>query len=179
MALCASRTALLPHRVHVWGPFCGRHCTPTTSRPGFGPFLWTARHTNHLSYRFGACFVDGKFLGAGLTMAVVDNCLCIRELLNILAANGEQGEYGNDWWAESCAPGVRFSMEEVVASVVLVLSTKKQLRFRSCWIKTYCLSYLYKISILWILLHGPAAVYELFILTEQPEGVKVEFPERL
>lgn len=53
-------------------------------------------HLNHLPSRFGACFVDGKFLGAGLTMAVVDNCLCIRELLNILAANGEQGEYGND-----------------------------------------------------------------------------------
>ena len=41
-------------------------------------------------------FVDGKFFGAGLTMAVVDNCLCIRELLNILAANGEQGERGSD-----------------------------------------------------------------------------------
>ena len=41
-------------------------------------------------------FVDGKFFGAGLTVAVVDNCLCIRELLNLRAANGEQGEYGSD-----------------------------------------------------------------------------------
>ena len=45
---------------------------------------------------FRAVFVDGKFFGAGLTVAVVDNCLSIRELLNILAANGEQGEYGSD-----------------------------------------------------------------------------------
>ena len=46
--------------------------------------------------RFWAVFVDGKFLEAGLTVAVVDNCLCISELPNILAANGEQGEYGSD-----------------------------------------------------------------------------------
>lgn len=51
----------------------------TASRPRFAPFLWTT-----------------SFFGAGLTVAVVDNCLCIRELLNILAANGEQGEYGSD-----------------------------------------------------------------------------------
>ena len=74
-AIFVDGTALQPPPVHVLGLFCGRHCTPTTSRPRFGPFLWTA-----------------SFLGAGLTVAVVDNCLCIRELLNILAANGEQGE---------------------------------------------------------------------------------------
>ena len=112
-AVFVDGTTLQPPPVHVWGRFCGRHYTPTTSRPRVGPFLWTARHSNHLPSTFRAVsvdgttlqpppvhvlppFVDGKFFGAGLTVAVVDNCLCIRELLNLRAANGEQGEYGSD-----------------------------------------------------------------------------------
>ena len=91
-------TTLQPPPVHVSGRFYGRHGTPTTSRPRLRPFLWTTLHSNYLPSTFRAVFVDGKFFlgGAGLTVAVVDNCLCIRELLNLLAANGEQGEYGSD-----------------------------------------------------------------------------------
>ena len=37
-------------------------------------------------------FVDGRLLEVGLSAVVVGNYLCIRELLNLLAANGEQGE---------------------------------------------------------------------------------------
>ena len=29
------------------------------------------------------------------------NCLCVSELLNVLAANGEQGELGSDWCSGS------------------------------------------------------------------------------
>ena len=35
---------------------------------------------------------------------MASNCLCVRELLNILAANGEQGESGSGWCTGSCAP---------------------------------------------------------------------------
>ena len=35
---------------------------------------------------------------------VVGNCLCVRLLLNVLAAKGEQGELGSDWCSGSCAP---------------------------------------------------------------------------
>ena len=47
----------------------------------------------------GWCFVEG-------------NWLCVRELLNVLAANGEQGELGSGWcsgsWALRVFRGVRF-----------------------------------------------------------------------
>ena len=76
-AVFVDGTALQPPPVHVLAPFCGRHDTPTTSRPRFSPFL------------------GRQVFGAGLTMAVVDNCLCISELPNVLAANGEQEEYGS------------------------------------------------------------------------------------
>ena len=77
---------------------------------------WSFMHPEPHSYptpsTFRAVFVDGTALqpppvhvlapfcgrqvfGAGLTMAVVDNCLCISELPNVLAANGEQEEYGS------------------------------------------------------------------------------------
>lgn len=40
------------------------------------------------------------------------NWLCVRELLNVLAANGEQGELGSDWcsgsWVLRVFRGVRF-----------------------------------------------------------------------
>jgi len=42
---------------------------------------------------------------------VVGNFLCMRELLNVLAANGEQGELGSDWcsgsWVLLCFKGWR------------------------------------------------------------------------
>ena len=61
---------------------------------------WSFVHPEPHSYptpsTFLGVFVDGKFFGAGLTVAVVDNCLCISELPNVLAANGEQGEYRSD-----------------------------------------------------------------------------------
>ena len=40
---------------------------------------------------------EGNFL-------VMGNCLCVSELLNVLAANGEQGESGSGWCTGSCAP---------------------------------------------------------------------------
>ena len=34
---------------------------------------------------------------------VVSNGLCVRELLDVLAVKGEQGEVGSDWCSVSCA----------------------------------------------------------------------------
>ena len=44
---------------------------------------------------FGASLWTGGLLEAGLGAVVVGNYLCIRELLNLLAANGEQEECVN------------------------------------------------------------------------------------
>ena len=44
---------------------------------------------------FGASLWTGGVLEAGLSAVVVGNYLCIRELLNLLAANGEQEECVN------------------------------------------------------------------------------------
>ena len=59
-------------------------------------FVHPEPHSYPTPSTFQPLFVDDKFFGAGLTVAVVDNCLCISELPNALAANGEQGEYGSD-----------------------------------------------------------------------------------
>ena len=53
---------------------------------------------------FRAVFVAGSWGVAVRDMFVASNCLCVRELLNILAANGEQGESGSGWCTGSCAP---------------------------------------------------------------------------
>ena len=34
---------------------------------------------------------------------VVSNGLCVRELLEVLAVKGEQGEVGSEWCSGSCA----------------------------------------------------------------------------
>ena len=43
---------------------------------------------------------------------MVSKLLCVRELLNVLAANGEQGELGSGWcsgsWVLRVCRGVRF-----------------------------------------------------------------------
>ena len=43
---------------------------------------------------------------------MVSKLLCVRELLNVLAAKGEQGELGSDWcsgsWVLRVFSGVRF-----------------------------------------------------------------------
>ena len=67
--------------VHVLGGFCGRG----------GVLVW-AVHVRSVSWL------------AGLGCFVVSNSLCVRELLNVLAANGEQGKVGSDWYTGSCAP---------------------------------------------------------------------------
>ena len=52
LALFVDSTALYTPPVHVSAPFCGRQCNPTTARPRFGPFLWTALHFRHLPSTF-------------------------------------------------------------------------------------------------------------------------------
>ena len=57
---------------------------------GGGVLVW-AVHVRSVSWVAGhGCFV-------------VSNSLCVRELLNVLAANGEQGEVESDWYTGSCA----------------------------------------------------------------------------
>ena len=95
------------HRVG-WGDF-------VMCRPRFWRVLWTGVVFRGVSSMFRVGFVDGggvlvwavhvrsvSWL-AGLGCFVVGNWLCVRELLNVLAANGEQGELGSDWCSGSCA----------------------------------------------------------------------------
>ena len=69
--------------VHVLGGFCGRE-------GGVGVWVCCSCLGCELSGGVMGCFVVGDFL-------------CVRELLNVLAANGEQGEVGSDWCSVSCA----------------------------------------------------------------------------
>ena len=92
--------------VPVLGGFCGRGWCFGVCRPCFGWYLWT-----------GWCFgVSCSCLGGELSgrswgalwrvmgRFVVGKLLCVRALLNVLAAKGEQGEVGSDWYTWSCAP---------------------------------------------------------------------------
>ena len=102
------RHCVVRHRVG-WGDF-------VMCRPRFWRVLWTGVVFWCVPSMFWVGFVDGggvlvwavhvrsvSWL-AGLGCFVVGNFLCMRDLLNVLAAKGEQGEVGSDWYTGSCAP---------------------------------------------------------------------------
>ena len=63
------------------GPLCIQNRTHTPPRPRFGPFLWTARHSNHLPSTFWACFVDGNAVDeAGWNSRLADKYLGVNGL---------------------------------------------------------------------------------------------------
>ena len=69
--------------VHVLGGFCGR---------GWCFGVWVC-----------CPCLGGELAGGVMGCFVVSNGLCVRELLDVLAAKGEQGEMGSDWCSESWA----------------------------------------------------------------------------
>ena len=87
-------------------PFWFRTCLPALSQPHFGPFLFPDLLSDSVPATFGAVFVAGSWGVDVRDMFVASNCLCVRELLSVLAANGEQGESGSGWCTGSCAPPI-------------------------------------------------------------------------
>ena len=73
-------------------------------RPHFGPFLCPALLSDPVPSTFRPAFVSGSWGFAVRDMSVAGNCLCVRELLNVRAANGEHGEVGSGWCTESWVP---------------------------------------------------------------------------
>ena len=113
--------ALRPGPGHISGCFCSRPSLPAPSRPRLGLYLFPAVPPTPPQPRlrlflfpdllsgpapatFGAVFVAGSWGVAVRDMFVASNCLCVRELLNILAANGEQGYSGSGWCTVSWVP---------------------------------------------------------------------------
>ena len=84
---------------NVWPPCLGR-----SHRPRLVPFLFPGLPSAPAPATFGAVFVAGSWGFAVWDMFVAGNYLCVRELLNVRAANGEHGEVGSGWCTGSCAP---------------------------------------------------------------------------
>ena len=96
--------ALRPGPGHISGCFCSRPSLPAPSRPRLGLYLFPALLSGPAPATFGAVFVAGSWGVAVRDMFVASNCLCVRELLSVLAANVEQGHSGSGWCTVSWVP---------------------------------------------------------------------------